>query len=231
MKKMISVFVTTLAIGALAQAAQTPQEISKDAALKAAGDKFKVTCSEKETKQVGNSPRNGSQTWKVTVTCSGHFDRDYIVHLNVAGDEGGFSVRDTMLLPLNGTRCGLSDNWGGDDEKGSDWQFDDKREINLTGMSKKAIQSLPQLVQEQLIVTANNMSDEPVDNVTKAVLVMKSDMKDGEAYVKYFSYNGVNYTATVSYPGDNAVGLIFKEGSAVPFAENGDDFIVCSEAP
>jgi hypothetical protein len=99
-------------------------------------------------------------------------------------------------------------------------------------MSAKKLQALPKVTQAQLLATAlhgTDADDEEVSDVVKAVKYLSENSEGDEVYVKYFTFKGQKYASVIYYGGGNAVGLIFKDGSAIPYAQNGDDSIVCVE--
>jgi hypothetical protein len=127
-----------------------------------------------------------------------------------------------------GSACGLTDFKDTEDgwkEIGPSYE--------LYNYSAEQIEKLPSLTQFQLIITANwllSRDEESENTISRTVDAVEYLKNNGDPYVSDYRVNGKVYTEVVSYPGDNAAGLIFKQGTSEVVAFNGDDDIFCQDS-
>ena len=199
------------------------EAISSEAALKLAAKSISSSCKVLDVKQSMDWPAKSIEGWTVNLQCPAANRSVYVVLFEI--EDAYCEVKKAEVLSMDGSQCGLTDMFGGDEE-GNDWSFDDSREITLQDLNEAQIKTLPKVIQQQIAVAAGEKIS--IDPVT-AVKTLLEGSEGEEAYVKFFTFKGVKYTTVHSYPGGNSYGPIFKEGSNKLFASNGDDSISCAE--
>lgn len=140
------------------------------------------------------------------------------------------------VLSLNsyaGEECGLVDNWG--KVKWASTSFDLTGPTGVHATLKEKL--LPQIVQKQLIATANISSSQKFENsaagAQDAIRHLRQHSEGRELYILRAGIQGKNqkktkqYSVVSYYGGGNHTGAIFKWGSSTPIAEIGDDDISC----
>lgn len=218
--KIVAAVITLAGIQASA-VCRNAQQQSEEAALKASNAQFKTSCQVLGSKNTMKWPAKGQEGWTVEVQCGQAPVRRVSVGFKQDANKV-CAITRVKIQELDGSQCGLSDVYGGENE---DWQFEpESQSLSLGTMKAQQLKALPVITQQQIIAT---VEDNSASNVVEAVAILKEGSEAGDVYLVNFSYKGMNYTSVHSYPGGNQVGLIFKQGSAKPFASNGDGSISC----
>ena len=162
--------------------------------------------------------------WDVSIQCESSPVRKVSVTLKENEDKV-CRVESEKIIPLSGKNCGLTDTYGrGDGE--TPWSFSEESKLSLGSMSDEELKKLPELVEYQLSVLNKT---EPEGDILALVKNLKEGSEAQEVYLQDFTYNNVEYTDAVFYPGGNPVGAIFKKSTYEVVAYNGDGDIVCEE--
>ncbi|MGZ3711618.1 MAG: hypothetical protein ACXVBE_07670 [Bdellovibrionota bacterium] len=124
-----------------------------------------------------------------------------------------------------GSQCGLTDDYGSDQWK------EIGKSLNLGSTSKVDPSSLPTVMKQQLIITANRGVDtehvDPVRSAKDAVAVLQESSEAGDLYVSHFEYNGNEFTQVLLYAGGNPNGLIFEKGTVHAVGIISDSDVEC----
>ncbi|MEO5971025.1 MAG: hypothetical protein ABIQ95_13940 [Bdellovibrionia bacterium] len=122
-----------------------------------------------------------------------------------------------------GSECGLTD------QKDDSW-VEVGKGLNLQKLTKAEIRNLPTLTKQQLIIMAKEFAKGSEDNVPINCAIEAVDYLKGTddgPYISTYLVRGKKYTEVLIYPGDNPIGVIFKQGTVSIVADNGDDSIAC----
>lgn len=128
------------------------------------------------------------------------------------------SIKQTKLP---GQYCGLTE------DSSEDWKEVKERSLDFSKMNDAKIAALPSVTKQQLVLAAKEI-DSKVTTAVEAVALLKDSSESEDLYYNVFEYDGVTYNEVLIYPGGNASGLIFKDGSLSVHAFNGDGSIECS---
>lgn len=231
--KFVFIMAFALALPAISFGSEKPlckgnKKMSADAIQKAAEDRFGGPCKVRKHKKNMDWPAKGLEGYSAEVKCPNTPLRKYHSSIKKEENDKNCSLRYTKLSPMDGSQCGLTDNWGGDEEEsGPQWKFNKRAEIKIQDLTPEKVRALPEVTQKQLIVT---LSDEAGNDAVKAVkFIQDGGSEGGEGYVHQFSFKGKQYDAVEYYPGGNSYGKIFLRGKSEPIAENGDGSISCAE--
>lgn len=97
--------------------------------------------------------------------------------------------------------CGLADTNGN-----SDWVK--AEDIDFFALKPHQIEKLPLTVKQQVIIAARSLLGQNFMSAADAIKAFRRD-----AYISYFSFQGVQYTEVGHLPGDNQFSIIFPRGS------------------
>lgn len=114
--------------------------------------------------------------------------------------------------PYPGSHCGLVDVYG---DESTDHLIDSLPEFSID-LSKRNLK-LSTLQKQQIIVGAQWILSDPENkerfkNSAEAIAALNAATSDG-AYLGKMKVSGVIYDRLMIYPGDNPVGVLFKEGT------------------
>lgn len=103
--------------------------------------------------------------------------------------------------------------------------------LDLSAMSKKDLLDLPLVLKQQVIIMAKLSLKESatkmeIKSVVQAVNYLKSF--DGP-YVDDYMVNGRRITQILTFPGDNAWGVLFETGTLNILGFNQDGDVACAE--
>jgi len=202
------------------------KKLAKDAILASANTRFGGPCKVKGLKKNFAWPSEGREGYGASAECPNTPARRYSVTLKKENNQ--CRVQIVRLSPLSGSQCGLTDFWGGDEEMGDPgtWQFDSAAQVSLGDLTPEQARALPAIIQEQIVEA---LAGEAAGDIVAAVEHIKEHSEAGEGYYHQFTYQGQAFDALEYYPGGNSYGTIFKRGSKVPVAKNGDGDISCVE--
>lgn len=200
------------------------KKMSREAIQSAANNLLGGPCKISPLKQNMSWPSEGIEGYAAEARCPGKPVRRF--HTSVKKDNGVCHIRFTKMSPMDGSQCGLTDMWGGEEEESApQWKFKKSAQIALQDLTPAKIHALPEITKQQLIANTEGEATTAED----AVKYIVDNSEAGEGYVHQFSFKGKKYDAVESYPGGNSYGKIFPHGSAEPIAENGDGSISCLE--
>lgn len=211
-----------LSMSITATAAERPlckgnRKLAKAAIESAANNLLGGPCQVTKVKKYMSWPSEGLEGYSAAVRCPGEPVRSF--SSSIKKENGACRIRWTKMSPLTGAQCGLSDSWGGDEGE-TEWQFH-----SSTDLSKLKAANVSEIMKQQLIA----VTDGEAKTAAEAIQFIVSGSEAEEAYYHVFSVNGKTFETIESFPGGNASGLIFPQGSATPIANNGDGEINCIE--
>ncbi len=231
MNKIILALAFTFSAGA--SAAMTKplcpgnKKMAKEAILKSANSRFGGPCKLKDLKKNMDWPSEGREGYGALAQCPNTPDRKYSV--SIKKDHNVCTIKIVRLSPLSGAQCGLTDTWGGegdeDQPSGPKWNFDESKQVSLGDLTPAQARALPEITKQQIIASFSGEAND----IETAIQFIKEGSEAGEGYYRQFEFNGQKFDALEYYPGGNSYGSIYKHGTVIEVAKNGDGDISCVE--